>query len=208
MRKPKLRELAEAIKAVIRGPITTKFPAVAYEPPEAFRGKPKYCEEDCIGCRACAEVCPSHVIEVVDDVDASPPVRRLVLHYDSCIFCGQCALYCTTEKGILMSTEFDLATFDRHTCLETVEKPLVLCEVCSAVLGCKDHLLWVAERLGAKRYANPTLILLAEGELGLVGPSPQARLEETPGPIQRSDTMRILCPKCRRATVLREAWGA
>jgi hydrogenase-4 component H len=135
-------------------------------------------------------------------------VRRLVLHYDACIFCGQCALYCTTEKGIRMTGEYDLATFDSKSCLETVEKELVLCEVCRAVLGARDHLLWVAERLGAKRYANPTLILLAEGELGLVGPRPEARLEETAGPVSRGDTMRVLCPKCRRAAVLREAWGA
>lgn len=208
MRKPKLRELVEAVKAVFRGPDTTRYPFEPYEPPEQFRGKPKYFEDDCIGCRACAEVCPSHVIEVIDDVSTTPPVRRLVLHYDSCIYCGQCNLYCTTEKGIRMTGEFDLATFDRHACLETVEKELLLCEKCRAVLGAKDHLLWIAERLGAKRYANPTLILVADSELGLVGPAPKARLEEGEGPVSRSDTMRILCPKCRRATVLREAWGA
>jgi len=208
MRKPKLRELGEALKAVLKGPSTTKFPAEPYEPPEAFRGKPQFVEDDCIGCCACAEVCPSRVIDVIDDTAATPPVRRLELHYDSCIFCGQCALYCTTEKGIRMTGEFDLATFDRHACVESVEKELVLCEVCGAVLGARDHLLWVAERLGAKRYANPTLILVAESELGLVGPAPEARIEAAKGPVDRSDTMRVLCPRCRRATVLREAWGA
>ena len=208
MRKPKLRELAEALKAVFRGPDTTKFPAEPYEPPEAFRGKPKFFEDDCVGCGACAEVCPSHVIDVIDDPQARPPVRRLELHYDACIYCGQCALYCSTEKGIRMTGEYDLATFDRHACLETVEKELVLCERCGAVLGARDHLLWVAERLGAKRYANPTLILIADSELSLVGRAAGARVEGAPGPVQRSDTMRVLCPKCRRATVLREAWGA
>ena len=205
MKKPKLRELGEAVKALLRGPATIGFPAEPYEPPDAFRGRPKYSKDDCIGCGACAEICPSQCIVVTDDTAAATPARRLELHYDACIFCGQCELHCTTDKGIRLSTDYDLACFDRAACIESVEKPLVLCEVCGAVIGCRDHLLWVAERLGAKRYANPTLILLADGELGLVG----GEARRDPGrPLDRSDMMRVLCPACRRTTVLREAWGA
>jgi len=205
MKKPKLRELGEAIKALVRGPATIKFPAEPYVPPDVFRGKPKYFEEDCIGCKACAEVCPSQCITVTEKTDADPPVRRFELHFDACIYCGQCQLYCTTEKGIRLTTEFDLATFNRKECIESVEKPLVLCEVCGSVIGCRDHLLWIAERLGAKRYANPTLILLADDELGLI----HAEAERDPNrPLDRSDTMRVLCPACRRTSVLREVWGA
>lgn len=205
MKKPKLRELGEAVKALVRGPITIKFPAEPYEAPDGFRGKPKYDEDECIGCGACAQVCPSQCIDLVDDVGADPAVRRLQIHFDACIFCGQCELNCTTEKGVRLTTEYNLACFDRSTCLETVEKTLVLCEVCGAVIGARDHLLWVAERLGAKRYANPTLILLADGELGLV--SGESR-RDPDRPLDRSDTMRVLCPACRRTTVLRETWGA
>ena len=204
MKKPKLRELGEAVKALVRGPATIKFPFEPYEAPEGFRGKPKYSEDDCIGCGACAEVCPSQCIALVDDTEAKPPVRRLAIHFDACIFCGQCELNCTTEKGVHLTTEYDLACFDRTACLETVEKELVLCEVCGAVVGCRDHLLWVAERLGAKRYANPTLVLLADGELGLVSGESHRDPDRPP---DRSDTMRVLCPKCRRTTVLRETWG-
>ena len=205
MRKPKLRELGEAIKAVIRGPATIKFPAEPYEAPDTFRGKPQYSEDDCVGCGACAEVCPSQCIALTDDVEAAPPLRRLTIHTDACIFCGQCELNCTTEKGVKLTTEYNLACFDRATCRESVEKELVLCEVCGAVIGCRDHLLWVAERLGAKRYANPTLILLADGDLGLVGGESH---RDPTRPIDRSDTMRVLCNACRRTTVLRETWGA
>jgi len=205
MKKPKLRELGEAVKALARGPATDPFPAKPHVPPKIFRGLPRYHKEDCIGCKACAEVCPSQCIIVTDDVAAHPPVRRLELHYDACIYCGQCELNCTTEKGILLSNEFDLACFDRSTCVESVEKELVLCEVCRAVIGCREHLLWVAERLGAKRYANPTLILLADGEMGLVGSQAP---RDPDRPIDRSDLVRVLCPTCRRTAVLREAWGA
>ena len=205
MKKPKLRELAEAVKSLFSRPATVRFPAEPYEAPAGFRGKPKFHEDDCIGCAACAEVCPSQCITVTDDPQARPPMRRLELNYGACIFCGQCELACSTEKGVRLSTEFDLATFDRTTCVERVEKELVLCEVCGEIIGAREHLLWLAERLGAKRYANPTLILLADGEMGLVEPAPPRDPER---PLDRSDTFRILCPKCRRATVLRETWGA
>jgi len=205
MKKPKLRELGEAVKAVLRGPATMNFPAEPYVPPEVFRGKPKYSKDDCIGCGACAEVCPSQVIVVRDDTAATPPVRRLELHFDACIYCGQCQLNCTSEKGIRLTTEYDTACFDRSGCVEAVEKELVLCEVCGRTIGCRDHLLWLAERLGAKRYANPTLILVADRRLGLL----DAGAERDPNrPRDRSDLVRVLCPACRRTSVLREAWGA
>ena len=204
MRKPKIRELGEAIRAVWHGPYTVAFPfGDAPEPPEGFRGKPTYDEKECVGCTACAEVCPAHAITVTDDTQSDPPTRRLELRYDECIFCGQCELNCTTEKGIKLSTECDLATLDRSECVESVEKDLVLCEVCGAVIGARDHLCWVAERTGAKSYANPTLFLVAQGEQGLV----EAQARHGQQPPRRADMMRVTCPKCRRAVLVREMWG-
>ena len=57
MRKPKLRELGEAIKAVVLGPYTTKFPAEPSPAPPAYRGKGKFQEDKCIGCGDCIEAC-------------------------------------------------------------------------------------------------------------------------------------------------------
>lgn len=204
MKKPKLRELGEAIKAVIRGPVTIKFPAEPYEAPEAFRGKPQYDQDECVGCGACAEVCPAIAIRVEDDPRADPPTRRIVQRWDKCIFCGQCELYCTTQEGIRLTLEYDLATLDRSTCRQTIEHELVLCEVCGAVVGTIKHLRWVAEQLGAKAYANPTLILTADGSMRLAAKDAGRRAEPT---LARSDMMRIQCPACRRTTVIRELWG-
>lgn len=203
MRKPKLRELGEAVKALVRGPVTTRFPFKPYEPPGRFRGKPKFHPDDCIGCRACAEVCPTHCIDVIEDLAQVPPVCRLVLHYDKCIFCGHCELNCSTEKGIRMSGEYDLACFDRSQCTETIENELVLCDTCGAVIGAKKHLLFVADRLGAKRYANPTLIVISEREFGLC--DREGRRADRP--MVREDLMEVTCPKCRRSLVLQELWG-
>ena len=207
MRKPKLRELKEALRAVVFGPYTSKFPFEPHTPPDGFRGKPEFHEDGdvgCVGCGACAEVCPALAITVIDEPDAAPPKRTLELRFDKCIFCGQCELNCTTTEGIKLSKTYDLATLDRSACVERIEHDLVLCEVCGETIGAVKHLRWVAEQLGAKAYANPTLILAADGSMKLAVKD-AGRIAEPA--LARNDTMRVLCPACRRTNIVRELWG-
>ena len=204
IRRPKLRELKEAITALIKGPYTVKFPREPSVPPEAFRGKPEYVEEYCVGCGACSQVCPARAIEVKDEITGPRSgVRRITLHYDHCIFCGQCQCPFSSGMGIRLTNEYDLATFDRKEAVVGVEKELVLCEYCGAVISTVDHIRWIAEGMGPKAYASLGLVLALHEGLGLV--------EETAPrgdiPIGRSDHVRLLCPKCRRELIVREEWG-
>jgi len=206
VKKPKLRELKEAVRALLFGPYTTKYPFEPHEPAEGFRGKPEFDTDGCVGCGACAEVCPAVAITVTDVTDDDGPPRRILEQkWDKCIFCGQCELLCTTSEGIRLTKQYSLATLDRSECRQQIEHDLVLCEVCGAVVGTRKHLQWVAERLGAKAYANPTLIVLADGGMELAN-RPAERAAEPA--LARSDMMRIQCPACRRTTVIRELWGA
>ena len=204
MKKPKLRELKEAVKAFIFGPYTTGYPFEPHTPPDGFRGKPEFDEDECIGCGACAEVCPALAIMVQDDPSAETPVRRFRVHLDKCVFCGQCELNCTTKEGIKLSKTYDLSTLDRSSLVEDIEHELVLCEVCGVVVGTRKHLRWVAEQLGAKAYANPTLIVATDGGMKLAVLDGGRRDEPT---LARNDMMRIMCPGCRRTMVVRELWG-
>ncbi len=190
------RILAQALKALFSAPYTTKFPAEPFEPIDAFRGRPRFHEDDCIGCGACANVCPPKCIDIVDDLEGETPKRRLIQHLDGCIWCGQCARYCPTGKGIQMSHEYDCAGFKPEDFEERVEKELLMCEVCGETLAPTDQLRWLAKRLGPTAYANPTLLLAGGQGLGLVGPGVKSH-DGTP---RRGERMAVQCPKCRRKT--------
>ena len=204
MKKPKLRELKEAIKAVISGPFTSKYPFEPHTPPDGFRGKPEFDEDKCIGCGACAEVCPALAIAVTDDIQSAQPTRTLRQRCDKCIFCGQCELNCTTKEGIKLTKIYDMSGLDRSEPATQIEHELILCELCGAIVGTPKHLRWVAEQLGAKAYANPTLIVSADGSMRLAAKD-AGRLDEPA--LARNDMMRIMCPACRRTMVVRELWG-
>ena len=207
MKYPKLRELKEAVISLFSKPYTSKFPFAPHEAFDGFRGKPQYFEEYCVGCGACAEVCPGGAIQVIDPPQPvkissdTVPTRKVECRYDKCIFCGNCEANCITEKGIQLTKEFDLALFDRKLAVENVEKELLICELCGAIITTRDHLKWMIKRLGPLAYSNPMLLLVSQRELipvesGLKGED-----------LRRADNFKILCPKCRHDVVIKDIWG-
>jgi formate hydrogenlyase subunit 6/NADH:ubiquinone oxidoreductase subunit I len=194
VRLPKLRELKEAVTAVVSPRFTTRFPAEPCVVPQRYRGKPEFDDEACVGCGACVNVCPSQALTLIDDLEADPPTRKITLRYDTCIFCANCQDGCTTEKGIKLSDQWDLAGLDREAMKEVHEYELQLCEKCGALIGTRKHLIWLYEKLGPLAYTNPSLLLAkSEDLLKLRSEAQPSQQDET----QTSDFMRILCPKCK-----------
>lgn len=192
------RILKVALTSLFTRPFTTRFPVEPYEPIQEFRGRPRYDDDDCIGCGACAEVCPANCIDIEDVTDGERPVRRLVQHADQCIFCGQCERYCTTEKGIKLSTEYDNVGFAPEDFEERVEKELLLCEGCGCIIAPVDQIRWLARRLGPLVFTNPTLMLVAHRELAVVDKGVKLQGQGPP----RAQRISIECPKCRRQAAL------
>ena len=203
MKFPKIRELKEAITALLRGPYTSKFPYAEHIPAKRFRGKPEYSNEGCIACAACALVCPMRAIEFRDVVTKEKATRKMILHLDECHYCGQCSALCTTKDdnppGIKHTAQFDLAGFDRASMISvTDEKELALCEACGSVITAKAHLNWVAKKLGPLAFANPTLFMESLKNMGITESVAQASRDY----VLRSDRIKVLCARCRRKATL------
>jgi formate hydrogenlyase subunit 6/NADH:ubiquinone oxidoreductase subunit I len=196
---PKIREAIEAIKALIVGPYTSKFPGKPHIPHKNFRGQPKFNEQKCIGCLACEQVCPVDAIGHEDHTDKDIPVRTIIHYTDTCIFCGECEAHCIADhEGISLSNDWDLAFFDRSKAFETIDRELQLCEICGEVIGCKAHLNWISEKLGELSYSNPTLYQSHLKTLGVIDDNLLAHCRDN----GRSDRVKILCAQCRRKTTL------
>ncbi len=204
MRYPKLRELAEAVKAVIKGPYTSKFPVEPHVPHPNFRGQPEFNRDKCLGCLSCEEACPSSAIAHEDVLEGVDVPKRVMIHYtDDCIFCGVCQDACIREsddKAIVLGNKWELSYFDRSKAYETIEKELQLCEICGTVVATKDHLLWLARMVGELSFSNPTLYLSRLRELGLA----DNNLEPVHPDKWRSDRIKVLCAECRRKTTTYE----
>jgi hydrogenase-4 component H len=134
---------------------------------------------------------------MVDDLEANPPVRRITHRYDTCIFCGNCSDNCTTVDGINMSNKWDLATLNREDTIESHEFELQFCQKCGAKIGTKKHLVWLYEKLGPLAYTNPSLLVAKQQELTTKLPELEQQAQEAERPVDTSDFMRILCPKCK-----------
>lgn len=198
MKLPKLRELREAVTAVFSPRFTTRFPSEPCQVPPRYRGKPEFDPANCIGCGACVNVCPTEALTMADHPEASAPVRIITKRHDTCIFCGNCQENCTTEKGIKLTNEWDLATLDRSQTVERYEHPLQLCEKCGVIIGTKKHLVWLYDRMGPLAYANPSVLLAKSESLhtDTARPVASAPRHGNPDP-QPADFMRILCPNCK-----------
>jgi hydrogenase-4 component H len=200
MRKPKLRELGEAIRAIFKGPFTSKFPFKPSPAAPRFRGKIEFDQEYCILCGACVEVCPANARAQEDDV--SKGIRRELYYPERCIYCGHCVAHCTTKYGIKHTQEYDLAEITRDNYEESIKDELIFCERCGDVITTRKHLLWIAKKVGELAYGNPNLFLVLSQEYG-----EEAVPKSADVPPYRSEHLRFLCPRCRRAVYLHEIWG-
>jgi len=199
MRYPKLRELKEAITSLVTPAHTSRFPFEEHIPYENFRGKPVVDDKNCVGCEACANVCPAQAITVSNDKEKK--MRTITRDYGKCVFCGQCEANCITQKGVKLSSKiFDLSTFDKSKLIEKQQKELLLCESCGSIITTKEHIHFLHYRLGTKAFSSILVLNLLNERLKLAQQEEVA--VKVTDDLKRKDMFNIICPNCLRKVLV------
>ena len=161
--------MLKTIKEILRtGNATVQYPAAPLHQYDGYRGKPEHDSVECIGCAACANVCPPNAIQMQIDVEAGTTTWSI--NIGRCIFCGRCEEVCPT-KAIKLSKEFELAVMDKNDLEETATYSLAACERCG------------------KYYATNKQVAYATAILQQSADSPE---------VAKSLELSHVCPACRR----------
>jgi formate hydrogenlyase subunit 6/NADH:ubiquinone oxidoreductase subunit I len=200
MKYPKIRELKEAVVSLFTPAYTTTYPRKPHEPFENYRGKPVVDDRNCVGCRTCANVCPSNAITIENDRERA--IRVITRNFGKCIFCGMCQAHCITGKGVKLSDKiFDLAVFERKVLVEKQEKKLVLCKNCNAIITTEEHIHFLRSRLGPKAFSSILNLQLMNEKLELA--SSGSTGVEISDHLKRKDMFNIICPNCLHSVLLK-----
>lgn len=163
--------LQVSLERLKQGHRTIAYPAQEPTLPDRFRGMPEVDVSKCpVGCRDCADACPTDAI----DIDA----KGLRLDLGRCLFCTDCMDACP-EKAIRYTQEYRLAarkrddlilrgqTFERARALEEKSRRLfgrslklrqvsaAGCNACEADLNVLSTVVFDLGRFGIQFVASP-----------------------------------------------------
>jgi hydrogenase-4 component H len=114
--------------------------------PEGFRGDPHVDQDKCIGCGACANVCPADAIEIVD----GGTTRVVRFMRQACVFCASCQDVCPTKAVELRSGD---AAWCRAKGASKSEAalPLARCGICGGGFIPEAQIAWAMKTVSDKR---------------------------------------------------------
>lgn len=123
------------IKKVIKtGTATHAYPLEPMPVDKNFRGKPEHNPQQCIGCAACVNACPSNALTVETDLATNQLAWQFNL--GRCIFCGRCEEVCPTA-AIKLSPEYELAVWKKEDFLQQSRFSICHCRECQRRSRCR-----------------------------------------------------------------------
>lgn len=104
-------------------PITVQYPEERLQLPPRFIGRHIYDRKVCLGCQACARICPNNAIEmnVVITEEKKRVIDKFTINLGRCMFCGLCMDACP-RKAITRGPEFELAATSREDLIYGFER--------------------------------------------------------------------------------------
>lgn len=103
-------------------------------------------EKKCIGCGACAAMCPAHAITVSDNKKH----RALIITLGNCIYCGICAAICP-EKALELIPGNDPPALAKDKLYHELKIRIKQCEHCHNTIGTVKGITTVMKNIYADR---------------------------------------------------------
>ena len=130
--------------------------------PQGFRGDPHVDEAKCVGCGACAHVCPADAIEIV----GNGATRRVRFMHKDCIFCGSCQDVCPSEAVELRAGQ--KAWFQaKDASLSEAHLAVGHCHLCGAPYVPEAQMAWALRQLDEKLALGASERGMVERSLGI-----------------------------------------
>jgi formate hydrogenlyase subunit 6/NADH:ubiquinone oxidoreductase subunit I len=113
------KEMKERFDAAIESfnKLEVRWRLVEPDIPEKFKGTHVYDAARCMGCGACARVCPNKCIEL--EVVKTPDKKKKVVKFDidmsKCVFCRLCVDHCIGKGVLTMTSEYEPSESDIRT---------------------------------------------------------------------------------------------
>ncbi len=162
-----LGALADALRLSVEGI------EALLQTPHGFRGDPHVDQEKCIGCSACAHVCPADAIEIED----GGTTRVVRFMRQACVFCASCQDVCPTEAVELRSGETAWCR-ERGGSKSEATLPLAQCEICGSGFIPEAQIAWAMKTVCDKRALAQADSVALQGRLRVCTACRRGRIPE------------------------------
>jgi len=114
-----IKPITRVLKELSTKPSTLEFPRQKERLADNYRGTHKLDIQTCISCSACAKICPTATIKMVDTETERGTKRMPEINLGRCMFCGLCEEVCPTHC-LVLTKDYDFERCDRR---EFIKRP-------------------------------------------------------------------------------------